>query len=456
MAGHAGESSGLGESANEQCRRLLHNNQGVKLARTASAGQKRLAKRAACEAAAADSQRRVDHSQLISVRAEMVSARSAMVDGAVSVSSLLALPDCLLDRVLTSQDALWTADLARLACVCKRFDAARIERVAAELVAGVQRTSRVLSPRQRDLLGLETAAGRKHPWLTSLRELEKLTQPLQFTHGGNNRYDHRRMAALPSHSWSTTSSKACDGSSMACGQHAMQTGLHHANFTILQHCRLSLPGCVGLMTPSGHLVWSVHVCGGDEPWCSGDILGLRLDLEHGKVTAYKNGVRLGLVAMAVNEANRLVPGQPVYWVAQNVAVRAEWKKPTTPLEESRRCNHGVTLTDVAMHRFRSAARLGDLKAVREALQGLADAEVDGRERLSGRTALMMAVDGPATREREMIVMELLSRGASVNLQDSCGESALMIAAKHGDRAVKVHKLFSSSESEADDGAGGGH
>jgi hypothetical protein len=101
-------------------------------------------------------------------------------------------------------------------------------------------------------------------------------------------------------------------------------GVHHASFDIEQcgaFCRVGVTRCsfdprgsdsCGSDGPEG-LAWSSKgsvMCNGQqvgnchgrnwpanvEPYGSGDVLGLRLDLTQGTLTAYKNGRRLGVVA----------------------------------------------------------------------------------------------------------------------------------------------------------------
>jgi hypothetical protein len=232
--------------------------------------------------------------------------------------------------------------LLRLALVCKRYSAKSIAGARGGAAAVAEMWSIVNEAARLSVQALpqdeQAKAPRrgKEPWLGVLNELQALAAPLAFTH-----YDprcvrvndrdavHNRCAEIDEEGRFIPSK----GRLAVCSLYKMRAGVHYAEIVLSDediHCRLfgfSRCGGSGGSTSAGvfeHGVFygidpaSGKISGsydnyegenvevavsfpGGEAFKPGDTMGMRMDMDRGCVTVYKNSRRLGLAFIELNE-----------------------------------------------------------------------------------------------------------------------------------------------------------
>ena len=438
--------------------RTLSVDEAVQLARTESARARKQTERLRSQEREHIRQQREDDRELCAVRSEMVRVRSAMTDIAERAAAapqwvahrreqqrhrsgpgpclLLELPHQLLNAVLCSPGSLSCVDLGRLQQVCKAFSQV-VERAAAGLVQAWPRNERC--PRDHNV-----------PWLWILRELHELDRPLRI---------------------------GCPGV-FSC--HPMRAGVHHVNFVVSCIDSESDSCILGVCTPAreegrGYAeifsfgrVYGNTVLGdqvdrskwdyddeGESPYYKrsyyqnygresfveeGDVLGVRMDMDSGTLTVYKNGVRLhGQVNNLVRHSDQLC-----WYVRRSSGGELNWGEPTSLVAEAASGDHaeGAAIF-AALRDFLEAAQGGNLARVEEALH--TGVPINFERSLHEvytchpcGTAIMCAVD----HGHDHVVRALLNAGASIESQRYGDYPRLICAAIHGHHSV-VRTLLAS-------------
>ena len=285
----------------------------------------------------------------------------------VSASPLTSLPDpLLLSHVLCRLDA---RSLARLNQTATSFCERRPESEGWGGRSIVDEAARLVYERRDDNAQCPPVPG--VPYVRLLGELEQLAAPLGRTFSGGSHGDvgiesgeaggavvTKLLGANRANigrGWRINMSADRGWGTAVCRGAVMRAGTHFAEFTVLRDqsygsgilvgvCRADFRPTSELRATATAAGWGLSTATGllrhngdsrtwvgQQPVRVGETLGLLLDFSERKLTAYKNGERLGLVAAgsAWQGEDDGLTGAPLCWMVQlyyeNDAVRVESK-----------------------------------------------------------------------------------------------------------------------------------